>query len=144
MPKSFRRTLGRHCSCALSESSELQCHFRQSVGTGRPCTLALCARPLLPGQSTARPLGRTQVSVAASIADAGSFCGGRATRGGQRSQHRLATPFCAAQRSLALRVASCMPAHTAAPSPWPGKHRACPLPPMGPRCPVLSKPPTRA
>ena len=83
MPKSFRRTLGRHCSCALSKSSEFQCRFRQSVGTGRPCTLALCARPLPPSQSTARTLGRTQASVAVSIFNAGSLCGGRATRGGQ-------------------------------------------------------------
>ena len=58
--------------------------FRQRVVTDHPCALARCAQPLLPGQSTAHPLGRTQVLVAVSIADAGSFCGGRATRGGQR------------------------------------------------------------
>ena len=56
--------------------------FRQRVVTDHPCALARCAQPLLPGQSTARLLGRTQVSVAASISNAGSLCGGRATRGG--------------------------------------------------------------
>ena len=53
--------------------------------------LALIARapwrfvhgPFPPGQSTARPLGWTQASVAASIFNAGSLYGGRATRGGQ-------------------------------------------------------------
>ena len=41
------------------------------------------AHNLFPLASTARPLGRTQASVAASIFNAGSLCGGRATRGGQ-------------------------------------------------------------
>jgi len=57
--------------------------FRQGMVTDHLCTLALCAQPLPPGQSTARPLGRTQASVAASIFNAGSLCGGRATRGDQ-------------------------------------------------------------
>ena len=88
MPNSFSRTPGRHCYCALSVkfrvSEFYSVVFRQGLVIDQLCALAPCARPLLPGQSTARPLGRAQVSVAASIAGVGSFCGGCATCGGQR------------------------------------------------------------
>ena len=80
MLESFHQTLGRHCSCTLSVNLEFQSFvsvvFRQCLVIDHQCTLARCARPLLLDQSTACSLGRAQVSVAASIADAGSFCGG--------------------------------------------------------------------
>ena len=98
MLESFHQTLGRHCSCTLSVNSEFQSFvsvvFRQCLVIDHQCTLARCARPLLLDQSTACSLGRAQVSVAACLADAGSFCGGRATRGGQREP---APAFCAVQ-----------------------------------------------
>ena len=88
MLDSFHQTLGRHYFFTLSVNSEFQSVgsvvFRQCLVIDHQCTLARCARPLLLYQSTACSLGRAQVSVAASITDAGSFCGGRATRGGQQ------------------------------------------------------------
>ena len=88
MLESFHQTLGRHCYCTLLVNSEFQSFvsviFRQCLVIDHQCTLARCAWPLLLDQSTASYLGQVQVSVAASITDAGSFCGGKATRGGQR------------------------------------------------------------
>ena len=53
----------------------------------------------------------------------------------------LATPPGAAQHPLALRVSLPCQRTPVAPSPWPGKHGTCSLPPTGPRRPVLSNSP---
>ncbi|MGI4344469.1 hypothetical protein ACR2XV_25785, partial [Klebsiella pneumoniae] len=58
--------------------------LRQTRSRGHSAPWRVAPRPLLPGRSTARPLGRMQASVAVSLAGVGSFCGGCATRGGQR------------------------------------------------------------
>ena len=145
MPKSFRRTLGRHCFRRLSEKfrfSEFSgCRFSSVTCHPSPVPLARCARPLLPGQSTARPLGRAQVSVAASITGVGYFCGGCATRGGQRGPEPARHATRRRPTPLALRVSLPCQRTPVAPSPWPGKHGTCSLPPTGPRRPVPSSSP---
>ena len=145
MPKSFRRTLGRHCYCALSENSEFQ---RNSV--------TFFVRVLSPINSAPWRVahGLSSLARAPHASLDGHRCRWRRASpelaasavakppvAANRRQRQLATPFGAAQRSPALRVASCTPAHPAAPSPWPGRHRARPLPPTGPRRPVPSNPP---
>ena len=139
--KHLAGTVPVHIQKSSEFQSLLQCRFSSETRHRSPVHPGALRTVPSPWPEHRTPFWTDAGVGAASIADAGRFCGGRATRGGQRSQHRLATPFCAAQRSLDLRVASCMPAHTAAPPPWPGKHRARPLPPMGPRRPVLPKPP---
>ena len=99
MPKSFHRTPCLHCYCTCSENSVIQAtvsvvFFRVVASISPVHTLAPCALLLLLIQSAARSLGRAQVSVVACLADVGSFCGGRATRGGQREP---APAFCAVQ-----------------------------------------------
>ena len=139
MPKSFRRTLGRHCSYALLESSELQCRFRQSVGTDRPCTLALCApSPLARAPHALLDGHRRRWRRASSMPVASAVAGPPVAA--KRSQHRPVTLFCATLYPLALRVAHACQRTPAAPSMWPDKNRARPLPPTGPRRPVLSNP----
>ena len=51
------------------------------------------------------------------------------------------TPFRAAHRPSALRVASCVPAHARGTATVAGKHGTRSLPPTGPRRPVLSNSP---
>ena len=55
--------------------------------------------------------GAFLASVARWPALAGVFCGVGTSRGGRQKAHHGRTPFSAAQSPLALRVASCMPAH---------------------------------
>ena len=53
------------------------------------------------------------------------------------------TPFRAAHRPSALRVASCVPAHARGTATVAGKHGTRSLPPTGPRRPVLSNSPPK-
>ena len=55
--------------------------------------------------------GALLVPVARWPALAGIFCGVGTSRGGRQKAHHGRTPFSATQSPLALRVASCMPAH---------------------------------
>ena len=113
--------------------------FPSSDSVTRPqCALARCTQPLLPGQHPARTLGRFLASVATSLAGVGSFCGGCTFHGGQQgpepSRHatrRRPTP-------LALRVSLPCQRTPVAPSPWPGKHGTCSLPPTCRATPVPS------
>ena len=52
------------------------------------------------------------------------------------------TPFSAAQSPLALRVSLPCQRTPVAPSPWPGKHGTCSLPPTGRATPVPSSSPS--
>ena len=144
MLESFHQTLGRHCSCTLSVNSEFRVlsvsFFVSALSsiTSAPwrvahglSSLTRAPHALLDGRRC-RWRRASPTPAASAVAEPPVAANG--------SQRQLATPSGAAQRPLALRVASCMPAHTAAPSPWPGKHRARPLPPTGPRRPVLPKP----
>ena len=125
-----------------SEFREIQCRFlRQSSVTRRqyacrvahsPSSLSRAPHAHLAGSwHRQHPGPPSPASSAASgppvAADRRQPCG--------------TTPFCAALCSLALRVAHACQRTPAAPSPWPGKHRARPLPPTGPRRPVPSNPP---
>ena len=86
-----------------------QCRFLQSTASISPVTaVAPCSLFPLLIQSAAHSFVRAPSSVVTCLADAGSFCGGRATRGGQQGS---APPFGAVQHR---------PSH-----PWPP--RGCPL-----------------
>ena len=73
--------------------------------------LARSSRPALLVRSLTRALGAFLASVAPWPACAGVSCGGHSTVAADRKQNGGTTPFGAAQRPSALRVASCMPAH---------------------------------
>ena len=69
--------------------------FRQNQSTISPvASLDPCSLFPLLIQSAAHSFGRAPSSVVTRLADAGSFCGGRATRGGQQGP---APPFGAVQ-----------------------------------------------
>ena len=76
--------------------------------------------------------GAFLASVARWLALAGVFCSVGTSRGGRQEAHHGRTPFRAAHRSLALRVASCMPAHTHSTASVAGKHGTRSPPPTGP------------
>ena len=103
--------------------------------------LARSSPPLPTVWSTTRALGLFLASVARWPALAGVFCGVGTSRGGRQKAHHGRTPFSAAQSPLALRVSLPCQRTPVAPSPWPGKHGTCSLPPTGPRRPVLSNSP---
>ena len=73
--------------------------------------LARCSQPLPLVRSFTRGRGAFLASVARWLALAGVFCSVGTSRGGRQKAHHGRTPFSAAQSPLALRVASCMPAH---------------------------------
>ena len=99
VPKSYRRTPGMHCTCRSSEfqrnSFSSRCRFLQRLSSISPVT-AVAPGSLFPLllQSAAHSFVRAPSSVVMCLADAGSFCGGRATRGGQQGP---APPFGAIQ-----------------------------------------------
>ena len=119
---------------------QFQCHL-QSVSFSHAATvpLARSSPPLPLVRSCTRVRGAFLASVARWLALAGVFCGVGTSRGGRQEAHHGRTPFRAAHRSLALRVASCTPAHprctvAVARQPWTRS-----LPPTDPRRPVPTK-----
>ena len=112
MPRSFCRTLGVHCSCSYSEKFSFQCRFRPSVSiTRRQCAWRVARGFFSLASTPARALGIFPASVATLAAHAGVSCGGRTPVAADRGRNGGSTPFGAAQRPSALRVASCMTAH---------------------------------
>ena len=105
--------------------------------------LARSSPPLPTVWSTTRALGLFLASVARWPALAGVFCGVGTSRGGRQKAHHGRTPFGAAHRPSALRVASCVPAHARGTATVAGKHGTRSLPPTGPRRPVLSNSPPK-
>ena len=91
---------------------QFQCHL-PSVSFSHAATvpLARSSPPLPLVRSCTRVRGAFLASVARWLALAGVFCGVGTSRGGRQEAHHGRTPFRAAHRSLALRVASCTPAH---------------------------------
>ena len=142
MPISFCRTPCGHyyCSKIQKSSVSVSCAF---VSSSHAFTvhLARSSPPLPTVWSTTRSLGLFLASVACWPALAGVFCGVGTSRGGRQEAHHGRTPFRAAHRSLALRVASCTPAHARGTATVAGKHGTRSLPPTGPRRPVLSNSP---
>ena len=89
-----------------------QCRFRPSVSVTRPqCTWRVARGFFSLASTPARALGVFPASVAPLAARAGVSCGGRTPVAADRGRNGGSTPFGAAQRPSALRVASCMPAH---------------------------------
>ena len=103
--------------------------------------LARSSRPGLLVRSLTRTLGAFLASVAPWPACAGVSCGGRSAVAADKKQNGGSTPFGAAQRPSALRVASCVPAHARGTAIMAGKHGTRSLPPTGPRRPVPSSSP---
>ena len=118
------------------QSSEIQfqCHL-QFVSFSHAATvpLARSSPPLPLVRSCTRVRGAFLASVARWLALAGVFCGVGTSRGGRQEAHHGRTPFRAAHRSLALRVASCTPAHARSTATVAGKHGTRSPPPTGPR-----------
>ena len=140
MPESFCRTLGMHCFCSYSVNSESSVSFlRQNFSHMPTVHLARCSQPLPLVRSTTRALGAFLASVAPWPACAGVSCGGRITVTADREQNGGSTPFRAAHLSLALRVASCTPAHPRCTVAVARQHWTRSLPPTDPRCPVPTK-----
>ena len=138
-PNSFCRTPCRHYCCSKFRNSvfsvvlvrQFQSRGHSALGT------------FLAASSSCPKLHTRAWSLLASVARwlalAGVFCGVGTSRGGRQEAHHGRTPFRAAHRSLALRVASCTPAHprctvAVARQPWTRS-----LPPTDPRRPVPTK-----
>ena len=150
MPKSFCRTPGLHCYFALSEKFRNSEKFSFSV---------VCVRQFL----------SCVHSAFGTFPSASSYCLEHHTLtwplpgvGGTMAHPRRSlprrrdlpwrltggknggsTPFRAAHRPSALRVASCVPAHARGTATVAGKHGTRSLPPTGPRRPVLSNSPPK-
>ena len=115
---------------------QFQCHL-PSVSFSHAATvpLARSSPPLPLVRSCTRVRGAFLASVARWLALAGVFCSVGTSRGGRQEAHHGRTPFRAAHRSLALRVASCTPAHARSTATVAGKHGTRSPPPTGPRHP---------
>ena len=112
MPKAFCRTPCLRCCCSFSGIFSFQCRFRPSVSiTRRQCAWRVARGFFSLASTPARALGVFPASVAPLAARAGVSCGGRTPMAADRIRNGGSTPFGAAQRPSALRVASCMPAH---------------------------------
>ena len=112
MPKAFCRTPCLRCCCSFSGIFSFQCRFRPSVSiTRRQCAWRVARGFFSLASTPACVLGVFPASVAPLAARAGVSCGGRTPVAADRGRNGGATPFGAAQRPSALRVASCMPAH---------------------------------
>ena len=115
---------------------QFQCHL-PSVSFSHAATvpLARSSPPLSLVRSFTRVRGAFLASVARWPALAGVFCSVGTSRGGRQETHHGRTPFSAAQSPLALRVASCTPAHARGTATVAGKHGTRSPPPTGPRHP---------
>ena len=132
-PISFGRTPGGHCYCSKFRKFSFQCHL-QSVSFSHAATvpLARSSPPLPLVRRCTRVRGAFLASVARWLALASVFCGVGTSRGGRQEAHHGRTPFRAAHRSLALRVASCTRAHARSTATVAGKHGTRSPPPTGP------------
>ena len=143
MPKAFCRTPELHCSLhfqlssvkfsfTMSFSSEFSVDLRQRFSHMPTVPLARSSPPLPRVRSCTRVRGAFLASVARWLALAGVFCGVRTYCGGRQKAHHGRTPFSAAQSPLALRVASCTPAHARSTATVAGKHGTRSPLPTGP------------
>ena len=142
MPRSFCRTPCGHCYRSKIQKVQIQCRVRSSVPLTRSqCLWHVSLRLFLlsgaPHAHLASSWRRWHAGPPSPASSAASGPPVAADRRHTTAERRSAPPKApwlsawphACQRTLV------------APSPWPGKHGTCSLPPTGPRRPVLSSSP---
>ena len=139
MPESFCRTLGVHCFCSCSVNSEFQCRFPDRTSVTCPLCIWLDARSpsLLSGASHTCVEPSWRRWRAGPPSPASSAVSGPPVAADRRHTTAERCSALPKARWLSAWPHACQRTPVA-PSPWPGKHGTCSLPPTGPRHPVPS------